>query len=84
MGTAKYFVRQYATVLIECHGKDNSRKFMTAMRVLRAGVKDGKDRDDDDQVDVWCFPERKQLRNERRRRLVVEATGDVMRRGRLR
>ena len=25
----------------------------------RAGVKDGKDEDEDDQVDVWCFPERK-------------------------
>ena len=25
----------------------------------RAGVKDGKDGDEDDQVDVWCFPERK-------------------------
>ena len=25
----------------------------------RAGVKDGKDRDEDDQVDVWCFPDRK-------------------------
>ena len=24
----------------------------------RAEVKDGKDRDKDDQVDVWCFPER--------------------------
>ena len=24
----------------------------------RAGVKDGKDRDEDDQVDVWCFAER--------------------------
>ena len=24
-----------------------------------AGVKDGKDRDEDDQVDVWCLPERK-------------------------
>ena len=25
----------------------------------RAGVKDGKDGDEDDQVDAWCFPERK-------------------------
>ena len=25
----------------------------------RAGVKDGKDRDEDDKVDVWCFLERK-------------------------
>ena len=24
----------------------------------RAGVKDGKDRNEDDQVDVWCVPER--------------------------
>ena len=46
----------------------------------RAGVKDGKDRDDDDQVVVWCFHER----NELRRLLGVEATGDVMRRCRLR
>ena len=25
----------------------------------RAGVKDVEDGDEDDQVDVWCFPERK-------------------------
>ena len=25
----------------------------------RAGVKGGKDGDEDDQVDVWCCPERK-------------------------
>ena len=25
----------------------------------RAGVKDGKDGDVDDQMDVWCLPERK-------------------------
>ena len=25
----------------------------------RSAVKDGKDRDEDDQVDVWCFSERK-------------------------
>ena len=29
----------------------------------RAGVKDRKDGDDDDQVDVWCFPERKTALN---------------------
>ena len=50
----------------------------------RAGVKDGKDGDEDDQVDVWCFPERRQPSTELRRRLDVESIGDVMRRGRLR
>ena len=25
----------------------------------RAGIKDGKDRDEDDRVTVWCFSERK-------------------------
>ena len=34
-------------------------------------------------MDVWCFPERKPS-TELRRRLGVEATGDVMRRDRLR
>ena len=50
----------------------------------RAGVKDGKDRDEDDQVYVWCFPERKTSSTELRRRLGIEAIGDVMRRCRLR
>ena len=49
----------------------------------RAGVKDGKDGDEDDQVDVWCFPERDKTSTELRRRLGVEATGDVMRPSRL-
>ena len=48
----------------------------------RTGVKDGKDRVEDDQVDVWCFPERKT--DQHYRSLGVEAIGDVMRRGRLR
>ena len=37
----------------------------------RAGVKDGKDGDDDVQVDVWCFPERKTASTELRRHLLV-------------
>ena len=47
-------------------------------------VKDGKDRDDDDQVDARCFPERKTVGTEMRRCLGAEAIGDVMRRCRLR
>ena len=29
----------------------------------RAGVKVGKDEDEDDQVDAWCLPERKTARH---------------------
>ena len=46
----------------------------------RTRVKNGNDKDEDDQVDVWCFPEKRQLSNELRRRLGVEAIGDVVRR----
>ena len=37
-------------------------------------------RDEDDQMDVWCFPER-QSGTELRRRLSVEAISDVARGG---
>ena len=53
----------------------------------RAGVKEGKDGDEDDQMDVSCFPERKTLR--RRQETVhntplVECVTEIIRRRRCR
>ena len=51
----------------------------------RAGVKDGKDGDEDDQVDVSCFPDRKTAQHcTEKTPTSSSAIGDVMRRGRLR
>ena len=52
--------------------------------LARIWWKNGKDRDEDDQVDVWCSLGERQPSTELRRRLGVEAIGDVMRRDRLR
>ena len=41
---------------------------------MRAGVKDGKKRDEVDQVDVWCFPGRQ---SQPQRRIGVKAIGDL-------
>ena len=48
----------------------------------RAGVKHGTDGDRDDQMNVWCFPERQPSTEKTPRG--VDATGDVIRSCRLR
>ena len=63
------------------------QEFPKALRWIvnpRAGIKDGTGGDEDDQVDVWCVPERKKAQHWTEKSPRCEAIRDAMRRCRLR